>query len=143
MSCTAVWVLSWVLGTASDKMDHVLGLPYGPAVKTPSFQCRDVGSIPGQGTKIPHATWGAKKLKKKKKSCPCADGLWEREENTNQGITKNIEMVSRDPRSGEQGAPQGGGGKRETQKVQCAGAAGSLCPQDQPGGQWTGGGSGG
>ena len=65
MSCTAVWVLSWVLGTASDKMDHVLGLPYGPAVKTPSFQRRDVGSIPGQGTKIPHATWGAKKLKKK------------------------------------------------------------------------------
>ena len=89
---------------------------------------------------MPHGV--AKKLKKKKKSCPCADGLCEREEHRNQGINKNIEMVSRDPRSGEQGVPQGGGGKRETQKVQCTGAAGSLCPQNQPGGQWTGGGSG-
>ena len=29
--------------------------PGGPVVKTPSFQYRRCGSIPGQGTKIPHA----------------------------------------------------------------------------------------
>ena len=28
----------------------------GPAAETPHFHCRGTGSIPGQGTKIPHAT---------------------------------------------------------------------------------------
>ena len=28
---------------------------------------RGMGSIPGQGTKIPHATWHGQKIKKKKK----------------------------------------------------------------------------
>lgn len=44
-------------------------------------------------------------------SCSCSYGLWEREEHRNQGINKNIEMVSRDPQSGEQGAPRGLGGE--------------------------------
>ena len=35
-----------------------MGLPYGPVVKTPCFQCRVMGSILG---------WGGKKKKKKKK----------------------------------------------------------------------------
>ena len=30
--------------------------PGGPVVKTLPFNARDEGSIPGQGTKIPHAT---------------------------------------------------------------------------------------
>ena len=28
----------------------------GPVVKNPSYIAEDLGSIPGQGTKIPHAT---------------------------------------------------------------------------------------
>ena len=28
----------------------------GPAAETSHFHCRGTGSIPGQGTKIPHAT---------------------------------------------------------------------------------------
>ena len=39
-----------------------------PVVKTPHFQCRDaggVGSIPGQGTKIPHAAWCGQEILKK------------------------------------------------------------------------------
>ena len=31
------------------------GLPYGPVVNNLSFNVGEVGSIPGQGTKIPHA----------------------------------------------------------------------------------------
>ena len=31
--------------------------PGDPVVKIPSFHCRDVGFIPGLGTKIPHAMW--------------------------------------------------------------------------------------
>lgn len=39
-----------------------------PVVKIPHFQCRDVGFITGQGTKIPCDTWHSqKKLKVKKK----------------------------------------------------------------------------
>ena len=30
--------------------------PGGPVVKNPPYNAGDVGSIPGQGTKIPHAT---------------------------------------------------------------------------------------
>ena len=29
--------------------------PGGPVVKTLCFQCRGTGSVPGQGTEIPHA----------------------------------------------------------------------------------------
>ena len=36
-------------------------------VKIPWSPCRgDMGSIPGQGTKIPHATWYSQKKKKAK-----------------------------------------------------------------------------
>ena len=34
-------------------------------VKTWRSHCRVVGSIPGQGTKIPHAVWHGQNLKKK------------------------------------------------------------------------------
>ena len=30
--------------------------PGGPVVKNPPYKAGDAGSIPGQGTKIPHAT---------------------------------------------------------------------------------------
>ena len=33
-----------------------MNFPGGPEVKNPSSNAEDVGSIPGQGTKIPHAT---------------------------------------------------------------------------------------
>ena len=32
-----------------------MGLPGGPVVQSPPCSARDAGSIPGQGTKIPHA----------------------------------------------------------------------------------------
>ena len=32
-----------------------LDFPGGPGVKTLCFHCRELGSIPGQGTKLPHA----------------------------------------------------------------------------------------
>ena len=35
--------------------------PGGPAVRSWRFHCRDPGSIPGQGTKIPQATWHGQK----------------------------------------------------------------------------------
>ena len=42
--------------------------PGCPVVKTLGFHCRGAGSIPGQGTKIPHTIDKKKKdLKKKKK----------------------------------------------------------------------------
>ena len=35
-------------------------------VRTLSFHCKGTGSVPGQGTNIPQATWyGLKRLKKK------------------------------------------------------------------------------
>ena len=34
--------------------------PGGPVVTTARFHCQGPGSIPGQGTKIPQATWRAK-----------------------------------------------------------------------------------
>ena len=33
------------------------GILFGPVLKKLYFHCRGAGSIPGQGTKIPHATW--------------------------------------------------------------------------------------
>ena len=37
--------------------------PGGPVVKTPCPHCRGTGSIPGRGTKIPHAARHGKKKK--------------------------------------------------------------------------------
>ena len=45
----------------------------GPAVKTPCFQCRDMGSILGWGTKIPHVTCPGKK---KIEACTWSYKLW-------------------------------------------------------------------
>ena len=35
---------------------HTWDFPGGPVVKNPPSNAGDMGSIPGQGTKIPHAT---------------------------------------------------------------------------------------
>ena len=51
-------------------MKNVGDFPGGPVVKTPHFQCRDaggLGSIPVQGTKIPHAAQSQGRGKKMKK----------------------------------------------------------------------------
>ena len=37
--------------------------PGSPVVKTPASTAGGTGSIPGQGTKIPHATWHSQKKK--------------------------------------------------------------------------------
>ena len=39
--------------------------PEDPAVKTPSFEGKGEGLIPGWGTKIPHGLWCGQKKKKK------------------------------------------------------------------------------
>ena len=45
------------------------GFPWNPVVKTLCFQFRGAGSIPGQGTEIPHVMqkWQKKKKRKKEK----------------------------------------------------------------------------
>ena len=42
-----------------------------PVVKTPHFQRRGAGSIPGWGSKIPHATMCSKKQTNNNKIKPC------------------------------------------------------------------------
>ena len=42
-------------------------------VKTPRFHCRGVGSVPGQGSKTPHAVLHG--WEKKKKLCPASRWL--------------------------------------------------------------------
>ena len=46
----------------------IWNFPGGPVIKTPHFQCRGMGSIPGWGTKIPRASAARPKKKKKKLS---------------------------------------------------------------------------
>ena len=46
------------------KHTHSQDFPGSPVVQTLHFQCRAVDSIPGQGTKIPHAMWHGQKLNK-------------------------------------------------------------------------------
>ena len=41
------------------------GFPGSPMVKICTFNAGGMGSIPGQGTKIPHASWHGQKKKKK------------------------------------------------------------------------------
>ena len=41
-------------------------LPGSPGVKTPASTTGDAGSIPGWGTKIPHAVWCSQKIEKKR-----------------------------------------------------------------------------
>ena len=50
----------------------MLGLPGGPGVKTPHFKCRDGGSTPCWGTKIPQASGTVQKKK------VTSEMLWER-----------------------------------------------------------------
>ena len=42
---------------------HFREFPGGPVAGTPRFHCCGLGSIPGQGTKIPQATWRGQKKK--------------------------------------------------------------------------------
>ena len=45
--------------------------PGGPVVRTPCFHCGGVGSIPGQGTKIPQAVQCGQKTKTNKQKTQC------------------------------------------------------------------------
>ena len=47
------------------KGKRVRDCPGGPVVKTPSFPTGNVGSIPGQGPKIPSAMWCSQKKKQR------------------------------------------------------------------------------
>ena len=42
---------------ASFKNGYVREFPSGSVVRTQRFHCQGLGSIPGQGTKIPQAEW--------------------------------------------------------------------------------------
>ena len=60
-----------ILSIAANKLaglkQHLLDFPGGPVVKTLCFQWGGMGLIPGQGTKIPHATWHSWKIYKNNK----------------------------------------------------------------------------
>ena len=44
-------------------MTKLQGFPGGPVVKTPFFRCMGTGLIPGQETRIPHATQRGQKTR--------------------------------------------------------------------------------
>ena len=46
---------------------YLRDFPSRPVVKTPCCQCREMGSIPGYGTKILHALWHGQKIILRKK----------------------------------------------------------------------------
>ena len=48
-------------------MEGFRDFPGSSVSKTPLFQCRGMGSVPGWGTKIPQATWYSQKKKRKRK----------------------------------------------------------------------------
>lgn len=52
-------------GQITKKKNNGRELPGGPVVKT--FNAGGEGLIPGQGTKVLHATWHSQKTKKQKK----------------------------------------------------------------------------
>ena len=51
----------WPQRMSSAEMGLLRDFPGGPMVKTPYFSAQNKGLIPGQGTKIPHATWCGQK----------------------------------------------------------------------------------
>ena len=51
----------WILSTLES-----LGNSGGPVVRTPCFHTGDTGSVPGQGTKIPHAEQHGQNINKQK-----------------------------------------------------------------------------
>ena len=51
---TSVYTSTLLSGSLSIKNNR--DLPGGPVVKNPPSNAGDAGSIPGQGTEIPHAT---------------------------------------------------------------------------------------
>lgn len=55
--------MSWIHGLEGSIIKMaILSFPWcSPVIKTPCFQCRDEGSIPGQGINIPRAGWHEKK----------------------------------------------------------------------------------
>ena len=57
----------WELVTKKDQTFETWNFqdfPRGPVVKKPHFRCRNVGSVPGWGTKIPYTAWPKKRKKK-------------------------------------------------------------------------------
>ena len=48
---------------------HIEGLPGGPMVKTSPSSAEGVDSIPGQGARIPHASWPKNQKNIKQKQC--------------------------------------------------------------------------
>ena len=54
------------------------GFPWNPVVKTLCFQFRGAGSIPGQGTEIPHVMqkWQKKKKKEERKIFVSDTSIW-------------------------------------------------------------------
>ena len=54
--CIVLAYLVWVLQAGQEALKTSLrDFPGGPVVKNPPYSAGDAGSIPGQGTKIPHA----------------------------------------------------------------------------------------
>ena len=51
------------VSTASNTLTKLQGFPGGPVVKTPFFRCMGTGLIPGQETRIPHATQRGQKTR--------------------------------------------------------------------------------
>ena len=47
---------SWTRAISSGRRES-WGFPGGPLVKTSSSKAGDMGLIPGEGVKIPHASW--------------------------------------------------------------------------------------
>ena len=62
----SLWPL-WT--TISSGRRWVLGFPGAPVVRTSSSKAGDMGSIPGEGAKIPHASWPKNWNIKQKQYC--------------------------------------------------------------------------
>ena len=66
--CVIDYTYKKYLGSQSHRNRKYNGdFSIGPVVKTLHFHCRGAGSMPGRGTKIPHALRCSQKVKKKKK----------------------------------------------------------------------------
>lgn len=62
-----VWCMTSIKKKKRKKKKPAENFPGGTVVKTPSFQCGEVGLILGQGTRIPHVTQHSQKTKSKLK----------------------------------------------------------------------------
>ena len=62
-----IYLWSGIAGSNSNWFSFFWGTTWSPVVKTQHIHCRDTGSIPGRGTKIPQAARHAQKNKMKMK----------------------------------------------------------------------------